>query len=301
MDIVYSTACGQCIVGKSEKVLTSADLVAFRGKVNLVFTSPPFPLRRKKKYGNRQGEAYIDWIGGFAPILRDFITDEGSIVMEVGNSWEPGEPVMSTLALRALLGFMEAADLRLCQQFIWHNPARLPSPAQWVNIERIRVKDSFTHIWWFAKTTKPKANNRNVLTGYSEAMKKLLRDRKYNQGKRPSEHNIGQTSFFQDNNGAIPSNVLTFANTHSSSPYLRYCKSHDLELHPARMPIALPEFFIKFLTDEGDLVLDPFAGSNTTGAAAEFLGRRWLSVEANAEYARGSFGWFAEETAASND
>ena len=58
------------------------------------------------------------------------------------------------------------------------------------------------------------------------------------------------------------------------------------------MPIEVAEFFIKFLTNPGDLVLDPFAGSNTTGAAAERLHRTWLAVEPQAEYAKGSIGWF---------
>ena len=74
----------------------------------------------------------------------------------MGNSWEPGEPVMSTLALRSLLEFQSKNGLHLCQEFIWQNPAKLPSPAQWVNIERIRVKDSFTKLWWMSPNVKPK-------------------------------------------------------------------------------------------------------------------------------------------------
>jgi DNA modification methylase len=182
----------------------------------------------------------------------------------------------------------------LCQQFIWHNPARLPSPAQWVNIERIRVKDSFTHIWWMAKTEKPKANNRHVLKRYSQAMLDLLERGEYNAGTRPSEHQIGQESFLSDNNGAIPPSVFTVSNTRSSSPYLQYCKKHGFKRHPARMPKEIVEFFVKFLTEPGDLVLDPFAGSNTTGEVAESLGRKWLSIEKEMEYILGSRGRFMQ-------
>jgi site-specific DNA-methyltransferase (cytosine-N4-specific) len=254
-------------------------------------------LNRKKKYGNRQGEEYAEWLAEFAPLFKEFLTDNGSIVLEMGNAWVPGEPAMSTLALEALLGFLKAGDLKLCQQFICYNPARLPTPAQWVNVDRIRLKDSYTHVWWMAPTTHPKADNRRVLRPYSPSMLKLLRTKQYNAGRRPSEHHIGATSFLKNNSGAIPSNVLTFTNTLSNDPYLAYCKEQRLPLHPARMPVDLATFFIKFLTEARDLVLDPFAGSNTTGAAAEHLKRRWVAIEPNDQYIQGSRGRFSETVA----
>ena len=292
MNISYSTKLGKLIRGTSEDVLSSDILERRRGKIDLVFTSPPFPLNRKKKYGNLQGQAYIDWLASFAPTFRTLLKPRGSIVMEVGNAWEPGRPVMSTLALRALLSFLDKGNLVLCQQFIYHNPARLPGPAQWVTVERIRVKDSYSHLWWMASTDRPKATNRRILQPYSESMLNLLKTKKYNSGARPSEHHIGKTSFFRKHKGAIPSNVITLANTQANSAYLNYCRMKNLTPHPARMPTGLVEFFIKFLTKPGDLVLDPFAGSNTTGAAAEALGRKWISIELDKGYAKGSYGRF---------
>ena len=262
----------------------------------MVLTSPPFPLNRKKD-GNRQGDDYLEWFAAFAPLFREFLTETGSIVIEMGNAWEAGEPTMSTLALEALLEFLKAGDLSLCQQFICYNPARLPSPAQWVNVDRIRVKDSYTHVWWMAATTRPKADNRRILKPYSKSMLGLLRTRRYNSGTRPSEHHIGATSFLKDNRGAIPSNVLTLTNTQSNDPYLRHCKERGLPVHPARMPAQLASFFIKFLTEGRDLVVDPFAGSNTTGAVAEGLGRKWAAIEPNEQYVEGSRSRFSETTA----
>ncbi len=163
-----------------------------------------------------------------------------------------------------------------------------------MNVERIRVKDSFTHIWWLSPNERPKANNRNVLVEYSDSMKKLLRLGKYNAGKRDSGWNIGEESFFTDNGGAIPPSVLTHSNTRSKDPYRLFCREKELKAHPATMPIELAEFFINFLTDPDDLVLDPFAGSNTTGAAAEALERRWMSIEPNWDYVDGSVGRFEE-------
>jgi DNA modification methylase len=294
LNVAYQTAYGRMLHGLSDDILKSGALERFEGKVNLVFTSPPFPLNRKKRYGNKTGDEYIEWLSAYGPLLKKMLTPDGSVVMEVGNSWEQGSPVMSTLPIRSLLRFQEDNELYLCQEFVWQNPAKLPSPAQWVNVDRVRVKDSFTKIWWMSASPKPKADNRRVLQEYSKSMKDLLKSGKYNAGKRPSEHNIGEQSFLFDNGGAIPGSVLTFANTQANDEYQVYCRDQDIELHPARMPIELAGFFINFLTDPGDLVLDPFGGSNTTGAAAERLDRFWISIEAEEKYIQGSMGRFPD-------
>jgi site-specific DNA-methyltransferase (cytosine-N4-specific) len=292
--LAYKTQYGSMFKGTVEAVLASPLAKKYKGKIQLIFTSPPFPLNRKKKYGNFQGQEYIDWLEGVALLLKDYLTEDGSFVMEVGNAWEQGSPVMSTLALKSLLAVQEKGNLNLCQQFICYNPARLPGPAQWVTIERIRVKDSFTHVWWMSPSSRPKADNRKVLKAYSPSMLRLLESKKYNAGKRASEHQIGETSFLKNNQGAIPSNVLTFANTKANDQYQNYCREHALPAHPARMPAELADFFISFLTDPGDIVLDPFGGSNTTGAAAEKLKRKWVSIEPNEEYILGSKGRFPD-------
>lgn len=292
LNVAYQTAFGRMIHGLSDETLKSGTLERFEGRVNLVFTSPPFPLNRKKRYGNKTGEEYLEWLSSYGPLLKKMLTPDGSIVMEVGNAWEQGSPVMSTLPTKALLRFQEDNDFHLCQEFVWQNPAKLPSPAQWVNVDRMRVKDSFTKVWWMSTSERPKADNRRVLQEYSKSMKDLLKTGKYNSGKRPSEHNIGEESFLTNNGGAIPGSVLTYANTQANDEYQVYCRENEIELHPARMPIELAGFFINFLTDPGDLVLDPFAGSNTTGAAAERLSRFWISMEAEEKYVLGSFGRF---------
>lgn len=281
------------VQGLAENALVSPLLTKFKGKVQLIFTSPPYPLRTKKRYGNETGQAYVDWLAGLAPLFIEYLKPKGSIVIELGNAWEPGKPVMSVLGVETLLSFLKTGDLNLCQQFICENPARLPGPAQWVNVERIRVKDAFTHVWWMSPSERPKASNRRVLKEYSAAMLALLKRRTYNAGRRPSEHQVSPEGFLKKHGGAIPSNVLRFPNTSSNDSYLQYCRKHRIETHPARMPPLLAEFFISFLTKKGDLVLDPFGGSNTTGATAEMLGRKWITVEPRASYIRGSIGRFA--------
>lgn len=272
--------------------ILSNQLQNLKGHVNLIFTSPPFPLNRAKKYGNMTGDEYLEWIANLATFLKDYLTPDGSIVIELGNAWNSGIPTHSTLPMEALLEFKKRGQFHLCQEFIYYNPAKLPSPIEWVNKKRIRVKDSFTRIWWLSTTPNPKANNRNILEEYSIQMRKLIKSGKYNAGKRPSEYSIGESSFLNNNGGAIPSNVIIASNTTSKDKYIKYCKENDFEIHPARMPKEIPQFFIKFLTDQNDVVLDPFAGSNTTGYVAELQKRRWYSIEINSGYVQSSIGRF---------
>lgn len=295
LEMIYSTAYGTMYTGNCQEILPN-NCSELKGKVNLIFTSPPFPLNRAKKYGNMTGEEYLEWIAQLSTFLKDFLAPDGSVVVELGNAWNSGSPTHSTLPMEALLEFKKRGDLYLCQEFIYYNPAKLPAPIEWVNKKRVRVKDSFTRIWWLSKTTNPKANNRNVLEEYSAQMRKLITSRKYNAGKRPSEYSIGTESFFTDNGGAIPSNVIIASNTSSKDRYISYCKANHFEIHPARMPKEVPAFFIKFLTDENDIVLDPFAGSNTTGAVAEELKRKWIGIEINKDYVASSVGRFDNVT-----
>ncbi|QNN21760.1 site-specific DNA-methyltransferase [Planctomycetales bacterium ZRK34] len=290
----YRTRKGRYWIASIEDWLESRYARELNGNVNLIVTSPPFPLSRKKSYGNLNGSAYLDWLRRLAPKLRQLLADDGSLVIEIGNAWNPGEPTMSTLPMEALLAVRDSGDLNLCQEFICHNPARLPSPVQYVNVERSRIKDSWTRVWWLSPSKHPKADNRNILVPYSKAMRDLLKRQSYNAGHRPSEHVIGEKSFLRDNGGAIPAScllqetldhfgsVVVAGNTKSGGdPYLEYCRRKGIKAHPARMQEALARFFVSFLTDPDDLVLDPFGGSNTTGRIAEDLRRRWAVVEIN--------------------
>src|SRR5262249_31164949 len=150
-----------------------------------------------------------------------------------------------------------------------YNPAKLPSPAEYVTVRRTRVKDAVNVVWWLGKTAKPKADNRRVLRPYSASMQRLFREGVQTK-RRPSEHRISE-QFERDNGGAIPPNLLEIANTTSLDPYLARCREAGIEPHPARFPHALPEFVIRLLTEPSDLVVDPFAGSNVTGHVAETL------------------------------
>ena len=141
-------------------------------------------------------------------------------------------------------------------------------------------------LWWLSKSESPNADNRRVLRPYSKSMRRLLKDG-YKTARRPSQHDIGP-HFQRDNGGAIPPNLLEVPNTRSADDYLHRCRAAGLPIHPARFPPAVPNFFIRFLTEQGQMVVDPFAGSNVTGQVAQALRRHWISVEINAEYVAGS-------------
>ncbi|MBI5637835.1 MAG: site-specific DNA-methyltransferase [Nitrospinae bacterium] len=261
--------------------------------VNLIITSPPFALKRKKEYGNEDEDKYVDWFLSFAPHLKRILKENGSFVLDLGGAYIPGFPVRSVYMFDLLVRLVKETGFYLAQEFYHYNPARLPAPAEWVNVRRVRVKDSVNVVWWLSKSQNPKADNKKVLKPYSESMKSLLKNG-YKPKLRPSGHDISD-KFSKDNGGAIPPNLLELANTDSNGQYQHLCRQHGIKAHPARFPSAFAEFFIRFLTDEGDLVFDPFGGSNTTGYAAEQMKRQWFICELSKEYLEGSKFRFIEE------
>lgn len=304
--VAYRTEMGRAVLADSLKLLKALP----DGSVDLIFTSPPFALRRKKAYGNKDADAYVEWFVEYAQEFKRVLKDTGSLVIDIGGSWNEGEPTKSLYHYRLLLALVDVVGLHLAQEVFWYNPARLPTPAEWVCRQRVRLKDAVNMVWWLSKTERPKADNRKVLTPYKADHKKLIATKRYNRGIRPSEHSISD-KFGNDNGGAIPpnfldqgildgmdgteedavreaDNLLRASNTSSTDPYILRCKEIGagigMGLHPARIPRALPEFFVKLLTDEGDLVLDPFAGSNMTGSVAQGLNRQWLAAEMDPTY-----------------
>lgn len=280
---LYKTALGKAYCADSLKILKTIP----SDSINLVITSPPYALRRKKSYGNVTPEEYAGWFWPFAQEIHRVLKPTGSFVLDIGGSWNKGEPTRTLYHFELLLNLCGSQGLFfLAQEFYWYNPAKLPAPAQWVTIERVRVKDAVNPIWWLSKSSRPRASNRNVLKPYTKSMENLLL-KGYNQGQRPSGHVISP-KWNKRQKGAIPPNLIIAANTRSNDNYLRACKEFKLEVHPARFVDAIPEFFIKFLTRRGDIVLDPFSGSNVVGEVAERLKRKWMSVEINKNYVVGS-------------
>lgn len=286
----YETAHGKAINCDSlEYMKTLPD-----DSIDLVMTSPPYALHFKKEYGNADKHEYVDWFLPFASEIKRILKDTGSFVLNIGGSYEKGTPTRSIYQFKLLVALVEQIGFHLAQEGFWYNPAKMPMPAEWVTVRRIRVKDSVEYVWWFSKTPWPKADNRNVLRPYSADMIRLNK-RGVKETTRPSGHNIKSSFDKIGAGGSIPSNLvelpedlLRFGNNSANDPYTMKCKEAGIKIHPARFPPQLPEFYIKLLTDEGDIVLDPFAGSNTTGMVAETLNRKWIALEQSAEYLEAS-------------
>lgn len=296
----YSTGFGAAYLGDSLDVLKSIP----DNSVNLVFTSPPYALHFKKKYGNVNKSEYVEWFLPFAHEIRRILTDTGSFVLNIGGSYNKGVPTRSIYHFRLMVALIDTVGFHLAQEFFWYNPAKMPMPAEWVTVRRIRVKDAVEYVWWFSKTEWPSANNRHVLKPYSADMIRL-NARGVRATVRPSGHNIRSSFDKISAGGAIPGNVfeeempvdlLKFGNNSANDNYTKRCKEKGLSIHPARFPAALPDFFLRLLTKEDEIVLDPFAGSNTTGAVAEALRRRWIGIDAVKEYLDGSKYRFTETT-----
>ena len=282
----YTTKLGKIFKGDSYHYISGLR----ENSVDLIVTSPPFGLVREKEYGNVSAEEYLDWFRPYAAQFFRVIKKSGSLVIDIGGVWNKGEPTRHLYHFELLIMLCKEYNFHLAQDFYWWNPAKLPTPAEWVTVRRIRVKDAVNKVWWLSKSPWPKASNKRVLQPYSDSMRDLLQNG-YKPNLRPSGHDISD-KFDIDNGAAIPPNLLAIANTESNSPYLRYCRDKGLKPHPARFPLELPEFFIRMLTDEGDIVLDPFAGSCATGEICERLKRKWTCVELQTNYLEGALGRF---------
>jgi site-specific DNA-methyltransferase (cytosine-N4-specific) len=288
----YETPGGIAVLGDSLEVMRLMP----SGSVSLVVTSPPYALHFKKAYGNKDKHEYVAWLLPFAREIRRILKDDGSFVLNIGGSYNKGTPTRSIYHFKLLVALVEEIGFHLAQECFWYNPAKMPMPAEWVTVRRVRVKDSVEYVWWLSKTPHPKADNRSVLRAYSADMIRLNK-RKPRETTRPGGYIIKESFADLSTGGSIPPNVieedaaedmLRFGNNAANDRYTLRCKEAGIKIHPARFPAALPDFFIRLLTDRDDIVLDPFAGSNTMGMVAEKLGRRWIAVEQEEEYLRAS-------------
>ena len=313
----YTTEAGAAYHGDSVELMKALDAHS----VDLICTSPPFALLRQKGYGNVASREYVDWFRPFAEQFKRVLKPEGSLAIDLGGTWLKGLPYRSLYHYEFLLELCRPIEeggqfgFYLAQELYWYNPAKLPTPAEWVTIRRTRVKDAVNTVWWLRPTPVKdekdgKISNRRVLKPYSQAQKHLMKHG-YDAKLRPSEHAISD-QFGNDNGGAIPPNILddnasdyiigetvdlnlaetgetpvnviAASNTSSNDRYQRRSRETGAKRHPARFPKALPEFIIGLTTEPGDLVLDPFAGSNTTGEVAQEMGRQYLAFDLDEDY-----------------
>lgn len=272
---VFYTPSGDCFLGTFQTVAEAIN----DGQVNLHFTSPPYPLNTPLAYGNVTSREYVDWFLPLAEQIYRTLADDGSFILNIGSVYRQGVPVLSTHFERLVIALEDKIGFKVAGKFYWDG--NKPPKTNWVTKDRVRVKNSVEEIYWFSKTPFPKANNRNILKPYSESyIKAKQHAEKTGDFVRQRRPNLSIAPAFNvDNGGAIPGNILTFPYCKDDKDFVKSCYAHGIgkdKIHNARMPIELPEWFIKFLTNTGDLVADLFAGTGTVGKAASNLGRRFL-------------------------
>jgi site-specific DNA-methyltransferase (cytosine-N4-specific) len=148
---VYETSHGLQVSADSREILRLLPSES----VDLVITSPPFALLRQKSYGNEEQAGYVAWLGEFGKAAHRVLKETGSFVLDLGGAYERGKPVRSLYNFRVLIDFCDRLRYNLAEEFFWYNPAKLPSPIEWVNKRKIRVKDAVNTVWWFSKGDYP--------------------------------------------------------------------------------------------------------------------------------------------------
>ncbi len=290
--VIYETENGLALWADAQ----TASAVIARNSIDLILTSPPYPLIKQKAYGNKSGNEYVDWLTDLASGWRSLLVEQASLILNLGDTWQEGSPTLSLYQERLLLRLCDELGYHFAQRFIWHNACKPPS-SEWVTVKRVRLKLTTEQVFWLSKHPNPKANNRRVLQPYTPRMQKNIAEGGERHGsKRPSGHGDALVQFARDNGGSIRSNLISAPNAVSNDSYMRQCRAAGLPIHPARFPEAVPSMFIQLLTEPGDTVYDPFAGSNTVGYLCERLGRQWITSERALTYINGSKFRFPPET-----
>src|SRR6185312_3469530 len=199
----YETELGLAVLGDSLETRRKLP----DKSISLVLTSPPYALHVKKEYGNKDKHEYVDWMLPFAREIRRVLKDDGSFVLNIGGSYNKGTPTRSIYHFKLLVALVEDLGFHLAQECFWYNPAKMPAPAEWVTVRRIRVRDSVEYVWWLSKTPWPKASNLAVLKGYSPDMLRLAKNG-VKETVRPSGHVIRGSFDTIAAGGAIPPNVV---------------------------------------------------------------------------------------------
>ena len=203
----YTTNLGSAYLGNSLELMAGIP----DESIDLICTSPPFALVREKEYGNVDADQYLEWFQELAAQFHRILKPRGSLVIDIGGSWIKRMPVRSLYHFELVIALCRSKEkgglgFFLAQELYWYNPAKLPTPAEWVTIRRERVKDAVNTVWYLSKEPHPKANSRRVLKPYSKSIKNLLNNA-YKPKIRPSGHDISN-KFGNDRGGAIPPNII---------------------------------------------------------------------------------------------
>lgn len=284
--VAYSTELGVAIWSSSNSVYRSLDQ-----PIHLCITSPPYPLAVQRAYGNVGESQWVDFITESLEPIVEQLAPGGSIVVNISNDiFQSKSPARSLYVERMVLALNDRLGLSLMDRWPWINLSKPPGPTYWACVNRYQLCSGWEPIFWFTNDpSKVRSDNRRVLQAHTEKHRKFLaegntRHAEYGDGAYRLR---GPESYANQTPGRIPKNVITRGHRCSDTLAFRdAAKALGLPSHPAMFPTDIAEFAIKYLTVEGELVVDHFSGSNKVGLAAERLNRRWLVREKVLEYLR---------------
>ncbi|MEJ6003691.1 DNA methyltransferase [Paucibacter soli] len=282
--IGFSTELGVALWGACNDVFGS-----MTESIAVAITSPPYPLANPRAYGNPSQEEWVDFVcRSLEPIVKRLLPG-GTIAVNLSNDvFEPGSPARSLYRAKFEIAMYERLGMSLLDQVIWENPSKPPGPFQWASKRRMQLNVGYEPILVFCNDPlKCFADNRRVLQPHTETHKKLIERGGEQRARSNSDgsYRVYQGSYGNETAGRIPKNVLRYGHSCADQRSMRkMAKAAGLPVHGASMPLALAIFLVKWLSRPGDLIVDPFGGTQTTAKAAELLGRLWATSEIYAEY-----------------
>ena len=235
--------------------------------VDLIVTSPPYADQRKSTYGGIKPDQYVDWFSPKAEQFKRVLKPTGSFILNIKERVVNGE--RHTYVMELVIALRKQGWL-WTEEYMWHK--KNSHPGKWPN----RFRDNWEHLFHFTKAKHFKMYQDQVMVPVGDWAQDRLKNLS-NTDKRRDNSKVGSgfgknISNWVGRDMVYPSNVLHMATE---------CYNRQ---HSATFPVALPEWFIKLMTQEGDLVLDPFNGAGTTCVAAKKHNRHFLGIDTNEEY-----------------
>ena len=231
--------------------------------IKLIITSPPYNLG--KSYETKVGiESYLKAQEGIIAELIRVLRDDGSLCWQVGNFVDHGEVFpLDTYYYNIFKRF----GLKLRNRVIWHFGHGLHA--------KLRFSGRYETVLWFTKSDKYTFNLDDVRIPAKYPGKRHFKGDKVGQlsgnpkGKNPED-------VWEIMASELDCGMMDIPNVKSNHP--------EKTEHPCQYPIELVERFVLALTNEGDIVLDPFAGVGTTIVAAIKHNRESIGVDKEERY-----------------
>lgn len=267
--VVFRTALGQAVAAWAQE----AEGLVEPGTAQALFTSPLFPLcSPMKSYGTMTPADWLPWMIDMVEAWLPLMRDDGCLVFHLGSAvYFRGSPTISSYRERFVCAAVDQLGLHRQPDLYWEQPKRWPN-LEWGAKRGLHPRPTVDPLYIFSRSLTPYTDAGGMRTARLEPARPGGAP-----GRRGSGIDVGKR-VFAEGKSTFPS-ALIRAGSGTSDKWRLRVKEEGLPPHPCPMPLAVPRFAISMLTRPGDLVVDPFFGSGSTGAAAEELGRRWVGLD----------------------